>query len=735
MKEIKINVDNYNENSIKTIEGDNLSEVYKIYICKNKRRIDLTNKIAIMAYVNEYGNKKSNILALNITNSSQGEIELPITNVISNENGVYACQIAIYGENNSLEQTAPFSLIVENNIFSKISNTAINSTDFHILSEAIKTTNAYGEKLKQGTENIEFQYAKKLNEKANESDLIVQKERIDNIIALPQGSTTGDAELIDARVGADGILYHNVGDANRTQFNKINTTFNSGIELGLIEQVIGENVTDTNAESCNTLIDGTTQAYGNGYKVKGRIKVLGINFNKLFTGCTYALYVFNNEDTLVKSVTNLTVDSSKLYLDCPIILEEGWYILVKNTNSNGKYYYLNTGNKNLKEYQTSSGKLLDSPIRAGFDYIYEIVSGYKFIKQEPPKHEEEKEEGVKIDLSGLKMPVCERLDAEGYTLLGRWYDMNESYKDCCNCGGQSIMFKLKGATTLNVDLRQIIHPSHPDYVMKVEPYFAYSIDGATFTRVQINNNSKTITIPTTDEHFVWIVVDGMCLNSGNANRRSGWSGVYIKEITTDGKMFKVNPKSKQILFVGDSIVEGINTLGTDSTSNSNSATNEFSFKTTQKLNAIPLLQGYGGSDAKDGIKWERYAFPDGNKEFKVEMQPNLIVVEYGYNDNTVVTSGGYSKADFIRYYTNLLDMLRGHYTGVPIICLIPFKQSLAQEIRQIANERSYCYVIETSNYNVSYSDSAHPNISGAEEISKRLSSDLIKLLSKNYFLC
>lgn len=170
MKEIIVNVDNYNENSIKTIEGNNLSEVYKIYICKNKRRIDLTNKIAIMAYVNEYGNKKSDILALNITNASQGEIELPITNVISSENGVYACQIAIYGENNSLEQTAPFSLVVENNIFSKISNSAINSSDFHILSEAIKTANEYSEKLKQGTENIELQYVNKLNKLSNKGN-------------------------------------------------------------------------------------------------------------------------------------------------------------------------------------------------------------------------------------------------------------------------------------------------------------------------------------------------------------------------------------------------------------------------------------------------------------------------------------------------------------------------------------------------------------------------------------
>ncbi|MDM0822047.1 hypothetical protein QTI12_14790 [Clostridium perfringens] len=186
MKEIIVNVDNYNENSIKTIEGDNLSEVYKIYICKNKRRVNLTNKIVIMAYVNDGGIKKSNILALNITNAAEGEIELPITNVISNENGVYACQIAIYGENNSLEQTAPFSLIVENNIFSKTSNTAINSSDFHILSEAIKTTSEYAEKLQKGTENIELQYADKLNLFNSQLSDVVKSVALLDILSMPK---------------------------------------------------------------------------------------------------------------------------------------------------------------------------------------------------------------------------------------------------------------------------------------------------------------------------------------------------------------------------------------------------------------------------------------------------------------------------------------------------------------------------------------------------------------------
>ncbi|HBI6922996.1 MAG: BppU family phage baseplate upper protein [Enterobacter sp.] len=137
---LNINVDFYNKEGIKTIKGNNNAEIYKLYILKNKRRLNLTGKTIILGYVMAGTTKGDIIENLNITNAEQGEITFPITNRISKQDGVYSCQLAIYGADGFLEHTATFGLTVEANIFTKIAGEIENSKDFtyieRILEEA-----------------------------------------------------------------------------------------------------------------------------------------------------------------------------------------------------------------------------------------------------------------------------------------------------------------------------------------------------------------------------------------------------------------------------------------------------------------------------------------------------------------------------------------------------------------------------------------------------------------------
>ena len=57
------------------------------------------------------------------------------------------------------------------------------------------------------------------SKKATKEELNVERKRIDNFTKLAEGSTTGDAELIDGRIGANGLIYNNIGSAIRNQIS------------------------------------------------------------------------------------------------------------------------------------------------------------------------------------------------------------------------------------------------------------------------------------------------------------------------------------------------------------------------------------------------------------------------------------------------------------------------------------------------------------------------------------
>ena len=145
------------------------------------------------------------------------------------------------------------------------------------LSNDIKTINV---KLNNDIEIINSQ----LDTKAKQIDLEVERKRIDSFTSLEEGSTTGDAELIDGRISLNGNIYTNIGGNIRNIDKKIHDNILSEKIINEFAYSTGEFVIsngDIYAQNGNT----TTYYYGStrSLYIEGKLE-LSSSTNQIFIG-------------------------------------------------------------------------------------------------------------------------------------------------------------------------------------------------------------------------------------------------------------------------------------------------------------------------------------------------------------------------------------------------------------------------------------------------------------------
>lgn len=140
--------------------------------------------------------------------------------------------------------------------------------------------------------------------------------RIDSFTSLSSGSTTGDAELIDGRIGFDGQQNNNIGGAIRTQISDLQSSVDYGkciLSHNILrdsETVIGTKISNFNNTNFYIGCGKRLNSFGkNNINLKiefsGGASVVGVQFYWVYSGGSVGTTLYNlNQMYTISSITN-----------------------------------------------------------------------------------------------------------------------------------------------------------------------------------------------------------------------------------------------------------------------------------------------------------------------------------------------------------------------------------------------------------------------------------------------
>lgn len=160
------------------------------------------------------------------------------------------------------------------------------------------------------------------------NDIQTQKARIDSFASLKEGSTTGDAELIDIRIGIDGKEYSNSGDAvrNQVKYVPLDVIWNDGYYINTTNNM-KNNATGYSTSNFIPIKEGITSINIKDWLVNQYV------YNVVF-------YKTIDDFSSTSFISGLCAYSIDNFDGCVTIpAEANYFVLCKSNSNNVKLYY------------------------------------------------------------------------------------------------------------------------------------------------------------------------------------------------------------------------------------------------------------------------------------------------------------------------------------------------------------------------------------------------------------
>lgn len=189
-------------------------------------------------------------------------------------------------------------------------------------------------------------------------------------------------------------------------------------------------------------------------------------------------------------------------------------------------------------------------------------------------------------------------------------------------------------------------------------FFEFEIEGGNISEVLINGISGFRTNES-ETHYKIPLEKGtnrVTLIFSSHGAESILKNVWL----SDGANFKAHPHNRKILFVGDSITQGWNSVW-DSDS--------YAWRITNMLDADSVINGIGGA------AFEPTTFDS------IDFDPDTVIVAYGTND-----FGKYKTLDELREKAGgFLKKIQNEYKDKKLLCITPIWRSDEKEDRDMGS--------------------------------------------------